>query len=169
MLAPNVPLTTQQLTYSNGLRGVAQTIAIMRQLVRLGRVDPAIRKAAISITFLCPQKSEYREVNALFEYVQKAIRYTQDILDVETLSTPFKTLLQQVGDCDDQSTLLAALCETIGYPTRFVVAGYQDASSVEHVYVQVFVNDEWIDCDPTEFHPMGWAPPEPTALYVERV
>lgn len=168
-LAPQIPLTAQTFPYADGLRGVAQTLQVMRQLVRAGRVDPAIRRAATSITYLAPAKDETAELSALFEHVQSAIRYTRDVLDVETLSTAVKTLLGRVGDCDDQTVLLCALCEAVGYPTRFVVAGYDAPGVLEHVYCQVFANDQWIDCDPTEDYPMGWAPPDPVTIYVERI
>lgn len=168
-LAPQIALSTRQLTYSNGIRGVAQTVGVMRALVREGRVDPVIRSAATSLVFLTPEKDPGAEVLALFDHVQNRIRYVGDIHEVETLSTAAKTLLGQIGDCDDKSVLLASLFEAIGYPTRFVVAGYSCPGELEHVYCQVLCDQDWIDCDPTEPHPIGWAAPDAVTLYVERV
>lgn len=167
--APQVPMTAQHLMYANGLRGVAQTIAVMRHFVQAARVDPLIRNAATSIIFLQPEKDEMAEVVALFEYVRDRIRYTRDVYDVETLSTPLQTLHARIGDCDDQSALLASLCEAVGYPTRFIVAGYSDPKAVEHVYMQVHAADNWFDCDPTEQHAFGWCPPGAVSLYIEGV
>lgn len=169
MQAPQIALFTRSLTYSNGVRGVAQTLGIMRRLVREGRIDPLIRSAATSLVYLTPEKDPGAEILAIFDHVQNRVRYVSDIHEVETLSTASKTLQGQIGDCDDKSVLLAALLEAIGYPTRFVVAGYSVPGQLEHVYLQVLCDDEWIDCDPTEPHPIGWAAPDAVTLYTERV
>lgn len=169
MLAPQPELSVHVRPMAPGLRGVRQTIAVMRDLVNAGRVDPVIRQAATSIIFLQPEKVPDAEVGKLLEFVQQTIRYTQDVHDVETVSTPEKTLLGKVGDCDDQSTLLAALCESVGYATRFIVAAYDDPKIMEHVYLQICVDGQWLDADPTEDGPLGWAPPDALKIMVERV
>jgi transglutaminase-like putative cysteine protease len=168
-LAPQVALEGTRHTYSNGLRGVLQTLAVMRRLVNAAKVNPAIRQAATSIIFLTPERDDMAEVSALFDFVRDSIRYVKDVHNVETLSTPEKVLEGRVGDCDDQSVLLAALFETVGYPSRFVIAGYSSPSQVEHVYVQVCIDGEWFDCDPTENGGIGDAPPDPQCVYVEVV
>jgi len=167
-LAPNITLTGMPRTYSNGLQGIFETVAIMRHLVREYKINPEVRQAATGIIFLTPAKNEYAEASTLFNYVRDHVRYLRDIANVETIVTPDKTLLLQVGDCDDQSTLLAAMLESVGYETRFVVAGYNGAN-VEHVYLQVYVFGEWFNCDPTEPHEFGWSPPNPSIIYVERI
>lgn len=168
MLAPQPRLFATHRFYSNGLRGVTQTLGVMRSLVRQGRIDPTIRQAATSVLFML-ESSDYIEAQKLLDFVQTSIRYVKDVHEVETISTPEKTLAGRIGDCDDQTTLLAALYESVGYPTRFVVAGYQDARVMEHVYLQVLVNGEWLDADPTESHPLGWAPPDALRTYIERI
>lgn len=168
-LAPQPQLSGSMIPVSGGLRGVRQTIAVMRQFVNQGKVDPAIRQAATSIIFLAPAKNSPAEVERLFDYVQSHVRYTQDINDVETVSTPQKTLAGLIGDCDDQSVLFATFCETVGYPTRFVIAGYNTPGMLEHVYVQVCIDGEWVDADCTESHELGWAPPDPVTIYYEVV
>lgn len=167
--APEIPITVTDVRYANGKRGVAQTIGIMRRLVNEGRVDPSIRSAAAGIVYLTPEKDAYCEVQAIFDHVQNRIRYLSDVNDVETIATAAKTLAFKQGDCDDKSILLASLLETIGYPTRFVVAGYSVPGALEHVYVQVCMDGEWIDADPTEPHPLGWAGADPVTIYFERV
>lgn len=167
-LAPNIQLSAMPRSYSNGLQGIFETVAVMRHLVNEYKTNPDVRQAATGIIFLTPEKDEYSEACTLFNYVRDHVRYLRDIANVETIVTPDKTLLLQVGDCDDQSTLLAALLESVGYETRFVVAGY-NGDNVEHVYLQTYVNGDWVNCDPTEPHYFGWAPPEPTIIYVESV
>lgn len=170
MLAPQVNLTGSVNGLSGGFRGVAQTISLMRQMVNASKVNLTIRQAATTTIFLAPERDELGEAAKLYELVRDTVRYVKDVHDVETLSTPEKTLLGRIGDCDDQAALLAALFESVGYPTRFVVAAYRDPSVLEHVYLQVLVNGMWVDCDPTEQGMyFGWAPPDPVNLYFERV
>ena len=167
--APQLSLNVTSIRYADGLRGVAQTVGVMRRLVNEGKIDPTIRSAAVSLIYLTPEKDAGCELAAIFDHVQNRVRYVNDIHGVETISTAAKTLLGKIGDCDDKSILLAALFEAVGYPTRFIVAGYSDANKVEHVYCQVWADNEWIDCDATEPYPMGWMPPDPTCLYIEKV
>lgn len=168
-LAPTPILTGHTVPLAGGLPGVLQTLGAMRALVSAYRVHPTIRQAATSAAFLTPERDEFSECRAVFQYVRDSIRYIRDVHDVETLSTPDKTLHGMIGDCDDQATLLCAMFESIGYPTRFVVAGYSDPRQFDHVYAQVFACGQWIDCDPTEHHPFGWSPPDPYCIAVETV
>lgn len=147
---------------------MSQTLRAMRALVRESRKSLDIRQAATTAVFLTPERDQLAEVDALFSLVRDSVRYVRDIHDVETLSSPEKTLAGRIGDCDDKATLLAALLESVGYPTRFVVAGYS-TGELEHVYLQVFALNQWIDLDATEHMPMGWSPPDPVILMVERV
>ena len=169
MLAPQPQLLGRMVSIQNGYPGIKDTIRAMRSLVQQFRTDIAIRQAATQAVFLTPQKDDYAEIEAIFHLVQQGIRYCKDIHQVETLSTPTMTLAQRLGDCDDQATLLAALLEAIGYPTRFVIAAYQQAGMYEHVYVQVYCHGQWLDLDPTEQHEIGWAPPDAKSIAVEQV
>lgn len=169
-LAPDLPIATARLVpMADGYAGTMQTIRAMRSLVRQYRTDPYMRQAATSIIFLQPERDGLARPEALFEWVRDNVRYVNDVLGVETLSTPDRTLQALVGDCDDQATLFATLCEAVGYPTRFVVASYNDPQNFEHVYSQVCVDGAWIDADTTERVPLGWAAPLPILQYFERV
>lgn len=168
MLAPTPQLSGQITHIPGGLPGVIQTLAKMRQMVNQSKVSPQIRQAATSAIFLTPEKDELSEVNAIFSLVRDGVRYIKDVHNVETLSTPEKTLEGRMGDCDDQTMLLAALLESVGYPTRFVVAGYH-GPDYEHVYLQAWADGQWINMDPTEQNQMGWEPPLATVKAYEAV
>ena len=101
--------------------------------------------------------------------MRDTVRYVRDVHEVETLQSPDKTIALRVGDCDDQAVLLASLLESVGYPTRFVAAGYAAPGELDHVYLQVCLDGEWLDADPTERMFLGWAPPDPVTLLVEHV
>lgn len=165
MLAPTPTLTGVVVAIPNGRAGVQATLQAMRQLVQQGKVDPQIRQAAQSVIFLQPEKDYLAEAEAIFQFVRDSIRYTRDVFGVETLQTPQITLATRMGDCDDQSTLLGAMLESVGIPTRFVVAGY-NGHDFEHVYLQAWCGG-WIGMDATEPHPMGWEPPQPTVIGYE--
>ena len=167
MLAPTPRLDSTHCRIANGVRGVRETLAAMRALVREGRVDTQVRQAAASIIWLQPEKDSLHEVTALYEFVRDRVRYVRDVLDVETLSTPAKTLAQMIGDCDDQTTLLAAMLESVGYPTRFVVAAYTLPGHFEHVFLQVDIDGEWVCADPTEREFLGWYPPDALTTAIE--
>jgi hypothetical protein len=167
--APNIPMTGLSMHYSNGKAGIFQTIKIMRDIVNTYKINLTIRQAAVSVIYLTPAKDELAEVNALYCNVRDHVRYVRDIAGVETIMTPDITLRAKVGDCDDQSVLLASLLESVGYPTRFIVSGYSDPKRLEHVYLQTFAGGQWIDLDPTESQYMGWAPPDPVVLYAENI
>jgi len=169
MLAPQPEIAVSRRHIAEGVRGVAQTVRVMRRLVREGRVDPVVRQAATTVVFLTPEKMPAQEAETLLTFVQAHIRYTPDVLDVETLSSARKTLQGRVGDCDDQSVLLAALLESIGIATRFVVTGYDDPSQLEHVYVEACIDGRWLAADPTERGALGWEPPDAVVRLVERV
>jgi len=168
MLAPIPTLSGSMVQISDGVAGVDQTIRTMRTLVNRCKSDLEIRQAATSTIFLTPEKDPHSEMEALFRWVRDSVRYVRDVHGVETLMTPPVVMASRLGDCDDQACLLACMLESVGYPTRFVVAGY-GGPLFEHVYLQAWDGRQWVSMDPTEPHPMGWEPPNPTAIAYEAV
>jgi transglutaminase-like putative cysteine protease len=154
----------------SGKAQVWDTLRRMREIIKQSRVDPNVIRAAVAITHTTPERDSVSQIRALHEYVRDQIRYVLDVHQVETLADPATTLRRRVGDCDDQATLLCSMAESIGYPSRLVVAGYSDASSFEHVYCQLLGDGIWWDCDPTERGlNFGEAPEMPLALFIEPV
>lgn len=162
-------LSGRLLTISNGAAGVFETASAMRQLINAYKTDVEIRTTAANVVFLTPEKDDLSEVEAVFNWVRDHIRYLKDVNMVETLTTPDRTLQLGYGDCDDQVVLLASMLESIGYPTRLVITGYGDPGVYEHVYLQALVQNHWIDMDPTEQIPLGFAPPDPVAYWTEPI
>lgn len=162
-------LNGRMLTIGNGANGVFDTAAAMRQIINAYKTDLEVRTTAANVVFLTPEKDDLAEVEAIFNWVRDHIRYLKDIHLIETLTTPDKTLALGYGDCDDQVVLLASMLESIGYPTRLVIAGYYDPGIYEHVYMQVCIQNQWIDLDPTEHYPLGFAPPDPVAYWLEPI
>lgn len=166
---PQVSPVYRTVTLSSGRAGVLQTLTQMRVFVNDGRISPAIRNCALRIVWNVPERDHLAEVTALFEYVRDSIRYVRDVNNVETVSSADNTLAILQGDCDDQTVLLCALLESVGYPTRFVVAGYHDQNCFEHVFCQVFFDGQWVNGDATEKQPLGYMPPDPVCIAFEKV
>lgn len=130
----------------------------MRGLVREGKKALPVRMAALSLVKSNGQKDWYGEATDLHRFVRDQIRYVRDVVGVETLQTPDKTLEIGQGDCDDKSVLLASLLESIGHPTRFVAVGLRQPNQYEHVYVETKIGPNWIPSETTEPVALGWEP-----------
>lgn len=148
--------TLQQIP--DGVAGIGETLSLMTRFVREYKTHDDVLSKALLLTKHLDQKDFYGEIEAIFDFVQNDIRYVQDPVDVEKLQTPPVTLQLRSGDCDDKSTLLAALLEAIGHPTRFQAIGLTHRA-IDHVYVETRLGADWIALDATEPHEMGWAPP----------
>jgi transglutaminase-like putative cysteine protease len=93
----------------------------------------------------------------LHQFVRDNIRYVGDVTNVETVQSPVVTLQMMAGDCDDKATLLCALLESIGHPTKFVAVGITP-NQYDHVFCEVCIMGHWIPLETTEPVDMGWSP-----------
>jgi hypothetical protein len=145
-----------------GYAGTKKTVDEIQFLIRSGAKDFYVRQKAIDVLLECgvPQKDYLGEINAVFEWVQRNVRYTKDPFKVEVLHSARRMLELRAGDCDDMAILLGAMLEAIGHPVRLVLTGPtpQRPSLFTHIYVEAWCQGQWIPLDPTMPHPMGWAP-----------
>jgi hypothetical protein len=160
-------------------RGYAGTLATVRHVIDLiteGSKDFSVRQTAISILRrrAVRPKDYLGEIKALFEWVQRNIRYTRDPFRVEVLHSPRRMLAVRAGDCDDMSILLGAMLEAIGHCVRLVLTGSDPRAPdvFTHIYIEVRYRNRWVPLDATMPYPMGWAPRAPVrkviALTVRR-
>ena len=139
-----------------------QTVKHISDLIRKGAKDFHVRQTAIDILLQreVKPKDYLGEIKALFEWVQRHVRYIKDPFRVEVLHSAKRLLELRAGDCDDMAILLGAMLEAIGHPVRLVLTGpdplRQDLFS--HIYLEVSHKGRWIPLDATMPHPMGWAP-----------
>lgn len=110
----------------------------------------------------------FGEVQALQAFVRDNIRYVQDPVDYEYLTTPEKVLEIGQEDCDGKSTLLAALLKSTGHPTRFAAIAFNN-EPFSHVLVETKVGNSWISLETIIDKPAGWFPPGVTSKYVKDV
>ena len=141
-----------------GSDGTRVTLALMSKLTRDSKKILNIRLLALKLVNGNIQKDYSSEVKAIHKFVRDEIRYVRDVRGVETIQTPVKTLEFGQGDCDDKSTLLASLLESVGHPTRFVAVGFVPGK-FSHVYVETKVGNRWIALETTEPWEAGRFPP----------
>ena len=163
-------LTQRRLSFLGSLPpdagGTLATLQLMSGLVKQFKRDPMIRDTAISLIAGLRPKDRVGEARLIYEYVRDHIRYTRDVVGVETLQTPPVTMELEAGDCDDKSTLLASLLESVGHPTRFVATGYRFPGSFSHVYVETLLGTTWMPLDATTDKPFGWSPRDPVSRMI---
>jgi transglutaminase-like putative cysteine protease len=155
-------------TLPRGDAGTRKTVAIMQRLAHEGSNDLEVREAAIDIVRQAgvPSHDRYGELRALYVFVRDRIRFTNDILGVETLQGARYTLSVRAGDCDDRAVLLSALAMSIGIPAmlsfRVIAVNPSRPRSFSHVYVVARLKGRRIALDPTyENNPLGWEYPSP--------
>lgn len=145
------------------------TLRTMRDLTLASRKDPAIKTLADSIVRTAPSGDFSAQNAAVFNWVKRHVKYVRDIRDVETVSTPQRTLQARTGDCDDMAVLIASLLEAIGNKTRFVALGF-NGGDYEHVIAQARMGPHWITLDPTVSYSFpGWHPPGETRRMVAHI
>lgn len=158
----------QLMAIPNGPAGIRQTLKMMAGLSRRYSTTPQIRELALKIVQNVPEKSWKGELSAILKFVQHHIRYVKDVQGVETLQTPIKTLSLRQGDCDDKSTLAAALTLAIGHPVRFMAVG-KVKGTYQHVFPQSKVGGKWLTMETTEYWPLGRTPSKIKSMMVEHL
>lgn len=153
-----------------GRAGTLATLRIMRDLSRAAIRDPrqGIRSLALRIVGALPARQWAKEVGALHQFVRDEIRYVRDPVGIESVATPEKTLELGQGDCDDKSTLLAALLESVGHPARFLAIGF-NGGPFSHVLVQTKIGPQWVSAETIVPVELGWHPKGVTSHYVMNV
>jgi len=135
----------------SGQAGTDRTIHAMRRLVNEGRTDPTIIFLGQQLARKYDRKDYASQARAIHKYVQSNIHYVKDPRATEMLRSPFWTLYYKAGDCDDQSVLVAALAEAIGFKTRFktIKADPSYPQEFSHVYSQIQLPNtgEWVTSD----------------------
>lgn len=154
----------------DGPAGTRATLKLMASLVRQYRKHLPIRELALGIVRqVGGVKNFHGMAVALCRWVRAHIQYVRDIRDVETVQTPVVTLAYKQGDCDDQSTLLAALLESVGFETRFRAVKTDPIGPFVHVVCEAHIDGQWVPLETTEDWQPGSFPVNVTASMVESI
>lgn len=153
-LAPT-PLSLPETWYSipGGDAGTDATVQHMARLARTQASDPWVLVLAANFV------NDSRPLDALREWLDSVLVFTEDPPEVEALYTP-RRMLEQVEytgtlrvDCDDVATLGATLALAMGYPARFVVVALGDpldaSAPYSHVWVEARGGSGWVELDVT--------------------
>lgn len=151
----------------DGPAGIRETLKQMRQCVLRGKSDPQMHLIANRLVSHCAPKDFICEVAAIFDFVQKEIRYSLDPNEIELLRDPRQVIEQGTGDCDDKCIVLACLLELKGHAATLRALGFERSAwgmpIEEYSHVVVLTNPgadgEWVALDATEPNAPGWYPP----------
>jgi hypothetical protein len=93
-------------------------------------------------------------INAVDTHLRAHFVYVPE--EIETIQEPEYMIVHRemhgvyYGDCDDISTLEAAILTCLGIPARFVcIRSKPDTTSYDHVYIEALVSNEWVVSDIT--------------------
>lgn len=135
-------------------RRISQTrVGSMRQGAWLGTSDPQHGAQEIRrlVEQICAglQSGDYAgEILACYYWVCQNIRYMRDPHEVELVKEPIITLRTRQADCDDISTLLAAMLMATGNECRFVLISFNPERVPSHVFVAVKTPAGFLPLDP---------------------
>jgi len=153
-------LRTTKYKIGDGDVGVYATVRMMQSVTfgAEGVGSPYVRQAALDAVRGLDRGMD--EISSIFEYVKNTIEFRGEY--AETIQTPQVTLLLGAGDCDDHSTLTAAMLESLGFETRFnTISTGADPDAFTHVYTEVKdkTTRNWLPIDTTVRTSFpGWQP-----------
>ncbi len=159
---PNHTLPQSLHTIPDGANGIRATLKIMAKIAREYTSHPLVRQFTQTLVQERDQKDRIGEIRTVGEFVRDHIRYVRDPVGTELVQTPEATMELKSGDCDDKSTLAAAMLRSIGHPVRFVAIGFAP-QQYSHVFLETKIHRKnggypWMAVETTEPWPIGRAP-----------
>lgn len=152
-----------------GWRGTKRTIHWMREMaVQDARKWPFIQ-VATRIIAGCPHKDYMCHGRRILNFVKRYVTFlpdprtsVEDGGQMELVQAPFQTLHRKAGDCDDMSTLVAALAMAVGIPAQYatIKADGRRPDEFSHVYPVLFIDGRWLGADASvDKSYLGWEAP----------
>lgn len=148
----NHPATRQRF------RGPEHTIVEMRKAVMgpRGEGSVVVHNAVSSLIRKLQPKDYLSEILAVRHFVAEKVRYKNDPVGVEYVQDP-QRMLEDIaqhgsttGDCDDGSTLMAAMTRCLGRETEWITVGFGPPGKYSHVFTRAREpkSKQWIVLDP---------------------
>jgi hypothetical protein len=138
---------------NKGEAGIADTLKLMRELANDGAHSWEVRYSAAQIVGNAPERDQYAEAKAIFDFTQHYNTYRHDPDRIELLHDPRVTLalIREDGaaanDCDDYTILAASMLKTIGYRVKLRAVALKPSTQFSHVYLLVNVYGRWVPFD----------------------
>jgi hypothetical protein len=106
--------------------------------------NPDIRRKAVEITR--DAGNSWEAANLIATWLYKEIRKEMRV----TIPSAIEILTSMKGDCNEHSTLFAALARSIGLPCK-IIAGlvYMDDGFYYHAWNEVYLGEQWVPIDST--------------------
>jgi hypothetical protein len=169
------PILSQAKSTMHTVSSIDQRVGYIRELIKKGSLDPAVREAASAIVskkcgtrgnvrWCATPKNFLEEIGAVYRAVQDpnsplALRYVRDHVTVDQFTLAKKAIRTRAGDCDDGTCVLGSLLMSIGYPVKMRVIQDTGSSTWSHIFIVVGVPPQ----NPTAWIPLDWSmwPPRP--------
>lgn len=156
------------------VRSLDDRIAAIAQKANEGKIDPrVIAWARKELSKKCrggwngeqwcvEEKNSTAEIAAIYKALRRDIRYTSDVMGVDTYAHPRRTLEMGAGDCDEYAATACAAFEAIGIECRFKVIRTKDSPTWNHIYVEAFDKraNRWVPIDASVAASPGWEAPK---------
>lgn len=156
------------------VKTIQERVGRVHQQMIAGTKDPKIYALAREVlgrkagdNWAVAEKDHKGEVTALFNEVRKRVRYTWDPTDFDAFQTPSRTLELRNGDCDDMTSLLGALCRSVGHQVRSRIVQTKGQPTWNHIYLVVNVNGQWMPLDASVAKPAGWEVPKESVVRMQ--
>lgn len=158
------------LPLERGERGTLASVKVIRDLIRQGRISPAVRGTAEQLLsgYGIAERDQFAEAETLFDFVRDRLRFTRDPVNVEQVTTAEGLLFDtRCGDCDDHVILLGSLLESVGIPVRLKIVRKHSSGPWKHIYLEAWISNRWLPLEPTnKKQPIGWEVPHGDSFVV---
>lgn len=114
---------------------IPEQIAFLRTMINVYRGTTWAKELALQLVRDCEHRNKACYAMAIAEAVQGRVKYINEL--PETFQTPVRTWNLRAGDCDDFTTLIGTLIETLGITVE--VVGMKINGKWRHVFPRALV------------------------------
>lgn len=152
------------------INGIEDRIKHIQGRIAKGKVNPEVYAFSREATskkcgnkWCIEEKDNIGEAKAVFNHIRENVRYTSDILGIDTYQHPKHSIKLKSSDCDDYSSLVCSALLSLGIPCRLKVIRTKDSNEWNHIYAQAGFPranpTKWITMDASVPKPFGWEAP----------
>lgn len=160
------------------IKGIEDRIKHIQGRISKGKVNPKVYEFTREATskkcgdkWCIEEKDNLGEAKAVYDHIRKNVRYTSDILGIDTYQHPKHTISMKSADCDDYSSLVCASLLSLGIPCRLKVIRTKDSNEWNHIWAEAGLPranpTKWYAMDASVPKPFGWRAP-PSMIAEER-
>ena len=137
-------------------RGADQTVGEIRRKIIGGATCPPVQAIRDSLVRNLPAGDKKAEARAIFDFVDRAIRYTDNPPNFDSVKSAGWVVEEYLegrrtpANCTTQTVLVGALARSLNIPVRLKVIG--DTSPTRrlwHIYPELKLNGKWTAADVT--------------------